>query len=224
MWSWSPSSTSERLPFKHKDSAKELSIILEAFRAAHWQTFLQVREEFPSADAVDGYVVFNVRRNRYRLITAIHYAKELEGSQTEGHLLNGTLSQMLNHDSSKPSRDASSRRSPPHPYGRRAQAATRALFELTAKHRPTHEEMDAIELLSLLIERYEDARLRLPKASPVEVLRFFMEQHGLAPKDLVPEFGSVTTVSLVLSGKRQMTREHIARLSTRFHTSPCLVL
>lgn len=70
----------------HKDAAKELGIILEAFKVARWQTFLQVREEFPSVDAVDGYIVFNVRRNRYRLITVVHYAKELEGRRTEGHI------------------------------------------------------------------------------------------------------------------------------------------
>lgn len=99
---------------------------------------------------------------------------------------------------------------------------TQVLFQLTAKDRPTYEEMDAIELLSVLIERYEDVRLHLPKATPVEVLRFFMEHHGMTQKDLVPEFGSVSTVSLVLSGKRQMTREHIARLSTRFHASPAV--
>jgi hypothetical protein len=44
-----------------------------------------------------------------------------------------------------------------------------------------------------------------------------MERHGLSQKHLIPEFGVESTVSLVLSGKRKMNRDHIARLSQRFH-------
>jgi mRNA interferase HigB len=41
---------------------------------------------FKEADYVNGYVVFNIRRNWYRLITVIHYAKTTDGQQTEGHV------------------------------------------------------------------------------------------------------------------------------------------
>ena len=41
---------------------------------------------FKDADYVDGYVVFNIRQNRYRLITIIHYAKTRDGKQTGGHI------------------------------------------------------------------------------------------------------------------------------------------
>ena len=41
---------------------------------------------FKDADYVDGYVIFNIRRNRYRLITVIHYAKTSEENQTDGHV------------------------------------------------------------------------------------------------------------------------------------------
>ena len=41
---------------------------------------------FKDADYVNGYVVFNIRRNRYRLITVIHYARTAEKRQTEGHV------------------------------------------------------------------------------------------------------------------------------------------
>ncbi len=97
-----------------------------------------------------------------------------------------------------------------------------ALFALTAKDATTADEDEAIELLSLLIERYEAERYPVPSASPVEVLRFLMASHGVSQKDLVPEFGVESTVSLVLSGKRQMNRDHIARLSERFHVSPAV--
>ena len=40
---------------------------------------------------------------------------------------------------------------------------TDALFDLTSKSKPNRAEQDAIELLSLLIERYESERYVLPK-------------------------------------------------------------
>lgn len=99
---------------------------------------------------------------------------------------------------------------------------TQALFKLTSKKKTTRNEDEAIELLTLLIERYESNRFSVPQGDPVTVLRFLMESHGLSQKDLVPEFGVESTVSLILSGKRQMNRDHIARLSERFHMSPAV--
>ena len=97
---------------------------------------------------------------------------------------------------------------------------TAALFDLTAKEEPSSDESEAIDLLSLLIERYEDRNYPVPKASPVEVLRFLMDHNGLAEKDLIQEFGSAHMASLVLDGDELLTREQIARLSARFHLSP----
>ena len=97
---------------------------------------------------------------------------------------------------------------------------TDALFRLTAKRHPTREEEEAIELLTLLIERYEAERYPVPDADPVEVLRFLLHQNGLTQRDIAAELGSESTVSLVLSGKRRLNRNHIARLSRRFHVSP----
>ena len=99
-------------------------------------------------------------------------------------------------------------------------AYTDALFRLTAKRHPTREEEEAIELLTLLIERYEAERYPVPDADPVEVLRFLLRQNGLTQRAIAAELGSESTVSLVLSGKRRLNRDHIARLSRRFHVSP----
>jgi len=99
---------------------------------------------------------------------------------------------------------------------------TDALFELTAKRRRTRVEDEAVALLTLLIERYESERYPLPDASPADVLRFLMEQNQLTQRDLAAELGSEATVSLVLSGKRALTRGHIEKLSRRFHVSPAV--
>lgn len=97
-----------------------------------------------------------------------------------------------------------------------------ALFRLTAKPDATPDETRAIELLTLLIEKYESERYPVPDAEPVDVLRFLLSSNGLSQRDLIAELGSESTVSLVLSGKRQLNRDHIARLSKRFHISPAV--
>lgn len=76
------------------------------------------------------------------------------------------------------------------------------------------------ELLTLLIENFEDQNYKLKAATPTEVLCELMESNGLKQKDLMDIFGAESTVSAVLNGKREMTREHIKRLSRRFHVSP----
>jgi HTH-type transcriptional regulator / antitoxin HigA len=97
---------------------------------------------------------------------------------------------------------------------------TTALMALTAKKKLTSEEEAAIELLTLLIEQYESQHYPIPNASPAQVLRFLLERNGLSQRDLAVELGSEATVSLILSGKRPLTRTHIERLSRRFHVSP----
>ncbi len=99
-------------------------------------------------------------------------------------------------------------------------AYTDALFELTGKVWTTREDEAAIELLTLLIDRYETSRYPIPDADPADVLRFLLDRNGLTQRDIAQELGSESTVSLVLSGRRQLTREHITRLSKRFHVDP----
>jgi HTH-type transcriptional regulator/antitoxin HigA len=96
-----------------------------------------------------------------------------------------------------------------------------ALYELENRRRKlTAAERELADLLTLLIEDFEEKHYRLPKATPVEILQFLMEQYGLKQKDLVEVFGARSIVSEVLSGKREMNKEHIRRLSVRFHVSP----
>lgn len=68
------------------DAAKEIRSWYKIAIEARWGSFVEVRQVFRDADYVDGYVVFNLRQNRYRLITIIHYAREKEGRLTMGHI------------------------------------------------------------------------------------------------------------------------------------------
>ncbi len=99
---------------------------------------------------------------------------------------------------------------------------TAALFDLTARANPTPYEEEAIELMTLLIDRYESARFPIPDAEPVAVLRFLIEHKGLSQRDISSDLGSESTVSLVLAGKRRLNRDHIEKLSRRFGISPAV--
>src|SRR5207253_2811090 len=55
---------------------------------------------------------------------------------------------------------------------------TNALFQLTALEDPSSAEVEAIELLTLLVERYEQAHYAIPDADAVSVVRFLIEQRS----------------------------------------------
>jgi HTH-type transcriptional regulator/antitoxin HigA len=93
---------------------------------------------------------------------------------------------------------------------------TDALFRLTALESPSSSEVEAIELLTLLVERYEQEHYSIPAADPASVVRFLIEQQKLTQRDLIPQFGSESAVSMFLSGQRKLTIEQVRRLSTRF--------
>jgi HTH-type transcriptional regulator / antitoxin HigA len=76
------------------------------------------------------------------------------------------------------------------------------------------------ELLTLLIEDFEDKHYALEAVSPLDVLNELMLASNLKQKDLLDVFGTPSIVSEVLRGKRKLTTEHIRRLSRRFHVSP----
>ena len=76
------------------------------------------------------------------------------------------------------------------------------------------------DLLTLLIEDFEEKHYSLQPAKPLEVVRELMLANNLKQKDLLDIFGNPSIVSEVLSGKRQLTVEHIRLLSRRFRVSP----
>lgn len=98
---------------------------------------------------------------------------------------------------------------------------TELLEELDQKAgKLTSAEQRLAELLSLLIEDFEEKHYSLKPATGLEALHELMEANDLRQKDLVGLFGTPSIISEVLSGKRKLTTEHIRKLSRRFHVSP----
>jgi HTH-type transcriptional regulator/antitoxin HigA len=86
--------------------------------------------------------------------------------------------------------------------------------------RLTKAERELADLVTLLVEDFEEQHYSLPRSSPLDALKFLMEQHGLRQKDMVDAFGTPSIVSEVMNGKREMTKGQIVQLSKRFHVSP----
>lgn len=93
---------------------------------------------------------------------------------------------------------------------------TEALFQLTALENPSSSQEEAIELLTLLVQRYEKEHYPIPSADPVSIVRFLIEQQGLTQRDLIPQFGTESAVSMFLSGQRKLTMDQVRKLSARF--------
>ena len=78
---------------------------------------------------------------------------------------------------------------------------------------PSSLEGEEIELLSLLVEKYEQEHFSIEAPNPVEAIKFRMEQMNLKQADIAPLFGGKTRVSEVLNGKRPLTLKMITLLN-----------
>jgi HTH-type transcriptional regulator/antitoxin HigA len=96
----------------------------------------------------------------------------------------------------------------------------RILEEMERRGHLNKDEKEFAELLTVLIERFEDAHYQLRPSTPLEAIKELMDANNLRQKDLVDVFGTESVVSEVLNGKRELNKDHIKRLSARFSVSP----
>jgi len=75
------------------------------------------------------------------------------------------------------------------------------------------EDADRLEVLTILIERYEREHFPIPDPDPVDFLQYIMETRGLSRKDLEPFIGSRARVAEVLNRVRPLSLEMIRKLS-----------
>ena len=74
-------------------------------------------------------------------------------------------------------------------------------------------EGDELEILSMLIEKYEDEKYPIDLPDPIEAIKFRMEQLGLKQSDLIKIFGYKSRVSEILNKKRKLTLNMIRNLA-----------
>jgi len=79
------------------------------------------------------------------------------------------------------------------------------------------EEGDELEILSILIDRYENDQFPIGMPDPIEAIKFRMEQMGMKQKDLAEVVGFKSRVSEILNKKRKLTLDMIRKLNTTLH-------
>jgi len=80
-----------------------------------------------------------------------------------------------------------------------------------------------LDTLGTLIHAYEREHYPMPEASGVDMIHFFMEEHGLTQRQL-PELRSQGVVSEILNGKRALNLRQIRALAERFQVSPAVFI
>jgi len=83
--------------------------------------------------------------------------------------------------------------------------------------KPNTPQMDVLEVLTTLVEAYEEQFYKIDAPDPIEAIKFRMEQEGLKQKDLVAIVGSKSRVSEVLNRKRKLTIDMIRNLHKQLH-------
>jgi HTH-type transcriptional regulator/antitoxin HigA len=101
------------------------------------------------------------------------------------------------------------------------EAAHRMLRRLFLKDEAelSQAESDYLGAVTLLVEEYERARFSFPKSAttPLERLRHLVENAGLTTAELMKLLGvSQPQVSLLLSGKRELSKANVKRLAAHF--------
>ncbi len=83
---------------------------------------------------------------------------------------------------------------------------------------------DEAEILSLLIENYENEFYPIDAPDPIEAIKIRMEEMGLKQKDLVGIIGGKSRVSEILSRKKKLTVEMVRNLEAKLNLSASLLV
>lgn len=84
----------------------------------------------------------------------------------------------------------------------------------------TKEIKDEIDLLTLLIEKWDKDHTTFEEVDPIRLLHSFMEDHKLKPRDLVEILGvSKGYISEILHYKKGLSKEAIRKLAEYFKVS-----
>ncbi|HQE39729.1 MAG TPA: transcriptional regulator [Zoogloea sp.] len=82
---------------------------------------------------------------------------------------------------------------------------------------PNTPEGDRLDVLTTLVDAWEEKRYPIEEPDPIEAIKHRMEALGMSRKDLEAMIGGRNRVSEVLSRKRPLTIHMIRRLSEKMH-------
>ncbi len=92
------------------------------------------------------------------------------------------------------------------------------VYDLMQKNlKPESKESDELEVLSILVKEYEQEHYPMPKPSPLEAIKFRLEQIGMSEVELSHILGARSRKSEILSGKRKLSLAMIRKLNEVLH-------
>lgn len=97
-------------------------------------------------------------------------------------------------------------------------------LEVIFDSKPNSKEGDEAEVLSLLIENYENIHFPIEAPDPIEAIKIRMEELNLKQKDLVGVIGGKSRVSEILNKKKKLTVEMIRELERILQISPSVLI
>jgi HTH-type transcriptional regulator/antitoxin HigA len=106
-------------------------------------------------------------------------------------------------------------------------AAARQAIEplLGFEDRLNADQVDYLEAVSSFIEAYDQERVKWPKGTALDTLKFLLEQHEMSAADLSRILGSDRSLGpKLLRGERRLTVGHIRTLARRFNVEPGVLL
>jgi HTH-type transcriptional regulator / antitoxin HigA len=93
------------------------------------------------------------------------------------------------------------------------EAALARVYELMQKDLKAGSKLsDELEVLSILVEAYEDKHYPIPPPHPIEAIKFRLEQMGIDEKELTKILGGRSRKSEILSGRRKLSLNMIREL------------
>jgi HTH-type transcriptional regulator / antitoxin HigA len=99
------------------------------------------------------------------------------------------------------------------------------LLAESLEHRQRNPEEEALlELLVILIEKFEETSYPLPNIEPNKILLHLMEAQNMKQEALVGVIGSRGVVSEIVNGKRSISKAQAKILGELFHVSPGLFI
>ncbi len=99
------------------------------------------------------------------------------------------------------------------------------LLAESLEHRQRTPEEDALlELLTILIEKFEETTYPLPNLKSDRMLLHLMEARNMKQEELVGVIGSRGVVSEIVNGKRSISKAQAKVLGQLFHVSPSLFI
>jgi HTH-type transcriptional regulator/antitoxin HigA len=112
---------------------------------------------------------------------------------------------------------------PPRPIHDKVDLANATeMIDALAGHDLTPDQEDYLDVLSDLVAKYEEDRspLRRTRSTPLERLRFVVQEAGMTASDLGRLLGNRGLGSLILRGRRQLSKTHIRVLAEHFRLDP----